>query len=136
MPMMANPYPRAKEHIPRMTLCELCNRSLPTKDWPGHKNSKKHRQAEAKERGDNDNNNANEFANAANEFGFGDAFTTTNTSGNDAWGSGDGFTSYNTNSGGGDSDRACFGCGETGHQKRDCPKGSGGQACYNCGETG
>ena len=30
----------------------------------------------------------------------------------------------------------CFGCKETGHVKRDCPKGQGGQVCYNCQKIG
>ena len=36
------------------------------------------------------------------------------------------------------SDRACYGCGEIGHTKRDCPKGtvSNDRACYSCGEVG
>ena len=34
---------------------------------------------------------------------------------------------------------ACFGCGEVGHNRSECPKGSGGGlkgACYGCGEVG
>ena len=30
----------------------------------------------------------------------------------------------------------CFGCKETGHVKRDCPKAQGGQVCYNCQKPG
>jgi cellular nucleic acid-binding protein len=152
--MASNPYPKPKEHIPRITQCELCNRELPTKDWPAHKNSKKHREAEAKERAEieavknptnfggdtSGSNNDNEFANA-NEFGSGDAFANATTSGDDGWGAVESFsttkpTSYNNGGGGSGDQRACFGCGETGHQKRDCPQGSGGQTCYNCGGSG
>lgn len=177
--LVANPYPKAKEHVARMSLCEVCDRQILTKDWASHKNSRKHRAAEAKEReeleklknpggsfggdaagfGDsNEFGGAGQFANA-NEFG-GAANST-----NDGWGSGGDFANTNTSSynntgggdracygcgqtghqkrdcpsgggGGGGGDRACYGCGQTGHQKRDCPQGTGGQACFNCGETG
>lgn len=153
--MASNPYPRPKEHAPMFTTCELCDRKMPTKDWNGHKNSKKHRTAEAKEK------EANEPA-KANDFGGGDfngfqvdtsGFTADNTfasstanAGDGGWGADDFTTagantsSYgNTNNGGG-GDRACYGCGQTGHQKRDCPSGGGGgggdRACYGCGQTG
>ncbi|CAN9102274.1 unnamed protein product, partial [Alternaria alternata] len=33
-----------------MSLCEICDRQILTKDWASHKNSRKHRAAEAKER--------------------------------------------------------------------------------------
>ncbi|KAG9188523.1 hypothetical protein G6011_02446 [Alternaria panax] len=171
--LVANPYPKAKEHVARMSLCEICDRQILTKDWTGHKNSKKHRAAEANEReeleklknpggGFGDSKefaSVIEFANTNNEFSGG-ATTTTH----DGWGSAEDFAATNTsshnNGGGGDracygcgqtghqkrdcpsggsgggGDRACYGCGQTGHQKRDCPQGSGGQACFNCGETG
>lgn len=142
--MSSNPYPKPKEHVPRLTHCELCDRQLPTKDWPAHKNSKKHREAEAKERGETfkssftfggDANGSNEFANA-NDFGSGDAFANTATTDGDGWGVGvDLSTTKSTNYNNGDQ-RACFNCGETGHQKRDCPQASNNQACFNCGETG
>ena len=48
--LVANPYPKAKEHVARMSLCEVCDRQILTKDWASHKNSRKHRAAEAKER--------------------------------------------------------------------------------------
>jgi hypothetical protein len=151
--LVANPYPKAKEHVARMSLCEICDRQILTKDWISHKNSKKHRAAEAKEREELEKpknpggsfggdatgfGDSNEFANANNEFG---AATTTN----DGWGSVGDFaapntSSYNHNGGGGGGDRACYGCGQSGHQKRDCPSGGGGgggdRACYGCGQTG
>ena len=135
------------------TTCELCERTMPTKDWTSHKNSKKHRAAEAKEKAANEPAKENDFGGDSAGFtadaggvggdtwGGGDTFGTT-TSGNDAWGSGGGFdnnaSSYG-NTGGGGGDRACFGCGQTGHQKRDCPSGGGGggdRACFGCGQTG
>jgi cellular nucleic acid-binding protein len=178
--MVSNPYPKAKEHVARISLCELCDREILTKDWNGHKNSKKHCEAEAKEREELEKakNPAGTFGGDATSFGGGNEFSGTNefgsggdtfggatTTANDGWGSAGDFstantTSYNSNGGGGDracfgcgqtghqkrdcpsggggggGDRACFGCGMTGHQKRDCPQGSGGQACFNCGETG
>jgi hypothetical protein len=152
--LSSNPYPRPKEHIPMNTTCELCDRTMPTKDWPSHKNSKKHRAAEAKENGTATGTNGNGFGGDAAGFtadgGFGgndnfgaatDGNDGWNSTGNDAgWGSGatTGTSSYGNNTGGG-GDRACFGCGQTGHQKRDCPSGGGGggdRACYGCGETG
>jgi cellular nucleic acid-binding protein len=150
--LASNPYPRPKEHVAMNTTCELCERTMPTKDWPSHKNSKKHRAAEAKEKAEADGTNDIGFGGdavgftAATGFGGNDNFGTTNTGG-DAWGSGGfntnaGTSSYGNNAGGGD--RVCFGCGEIGHQKRDCPSGGsgggggggGGGACYGCGEEG
>lgn len=117
-----------------MTYCELCDRTLPTKDWQAHKNSKKHREAEAKDRGELDAvKNSTDFGGDSMGFGDDNEFGNAAASGDGDWGAGEGFTSttkstsYNNRAGSG---------GETGHQKRDCPKGSGSQACHNCGETG
>jgi cellular nucleic acid-binding protein len=140
------------------TTCELCDRTMPTKDWNGHKNSKKHREAENKEKAANEPANQNGFGGDSGGFtadtgGFGnDSFGTTTAvdTGIDGWGSGGGgwdsnatggASSFgNTNTGGGGGDRACYGCGQTGHQKRDCPSGGSGgggdRACYGCGQTG
>jgi cellular nucleic acid-binding protein len=156
-PMMANPYHRAKENVPGYTFCELCERKLLTKDWSTHKQSKKHRAAEDKERKtleEAKNPIATSTGFGGDEFGYADPFTATSgndgwtatgdtTSGNDGWGSGGDFatakTNGYTNNGGGGGDRACYGCGLTGHQKRDCPSGRGGggnNACFNCGVPG
>jgi cellular nucleic acid-binding protein len=135
------------------TTCELCTRTMPTKDWASHKNSKKHREAEAKEKEAAGCNNTTSFGSDAAGFtavaGFGagnDTFGTT-TTGNDAWttsdndanwGSNAGASTYGNNAGAGDN-RACFGCGNTGHQKRDCPQGGSGggdRTCFGCGLTG
>jgi cellular nucleic acid-binding protein len=155
--MTSNPYSRPKEIAPKNTTCELCNRTMPTKDWPSHKNSKKHRQAESAEKAAADNTTGmNNFG--ADPAGFspdmGDQITRNAGSTGDAWassGNKDGWnvsggfdkntsSGYggNNNSGGGGDSRACFTCGETGHQKRDCPQGgsSAGQGCFNCGEDG
>ncbi|RMZ67511.1 zinc knuckle [Pyrenophora seminiperda CCB06] len=138
--LVANPYPPPKQQMPRVTLCELCDREILTKDFHGHKVSKAHRAAEEKYR--------QEVEKAKNSTGSGDDsgfHDNTESGGNDTWGSSDatntgndGFstkTSNYKNNNGGD-DPTCYGCGMTGHQKRDCPQGSGGQACFNCGEVG
>lgn len=146
--MVANPYPPPKQQVPRVTLCELCDRNILTKDFQGHKVSKKHRAAEENERqeaekakkttgyGDNSDFD-NEFV--PGESGSIDDLDAAAETGNDGWGSGGDFVTNKTwykNSGGGGGDRTCHGCGLPGHQKRDCPQGSGGQACFNCGELG
>jgi hypothetical protein len=162
--LASNPYPPPKETTPMFTTCELCDRKMPTKDWASHKNSKKHRAAEAKEKSGSDNANTTGFGTDSTGFtgdttgfGSGDTFGNTtsgggasNLSGNDGWGSSGGFdtngatsgygTNYNSTGGGG-GDRACYGCGQTGHQKRDCPQGGSGgsggdRACYGCGDIG
>jgi cellular nucleic acid-binding protein len=136
------------------TTCELCTRTMPTKDWAGHKNSKKHHEAEAKEKDAAEGKNTTSFGGDASEFTadagsfgagndtFGNASTGNDTwgmSGNDVtWGSNAGTSTYGNNPGTG-GDRACFGCGKTGHQKRDCPQGGSGggdRVCYGCGLTG
>jgi cellular nucleic acid-binding protein len=160
--MASNPYPRPKEHVALVTECEVCNRTMPTKDWPSHKNSKKHRQAEAKDKEAAEGKGNNTIGFGGDTAGFtadtggftvdgaaGDPTNSGNdtwaTSGNDtAWGGKDFNTNTDTSTfgngtGGGGGDRACFGCGEIGHQKRECPKGGGGggdRACFSCGDTG
>jgi cellular nucleic acid-binding protein len=120
--MVSNPYAPAKEYVAQTTLCELCNITMKTRDWAAHKNSKKHRAAEKKE--DEKNNPPSN--------GFGDNTDGFNTDANGGF-----STNYSGNTNGGSDGRARFGCGETGHTKRDCPQGgSGGQACYGCGEEG
>ena len=126
--LVSNPYAPAKEYVAQTTLCELCNITMKTRDWAAHKNSKKHRAAEKKEFEKNN----------PPVDGFGDHADGFNT---DAHGGFGANPSANTN--GGSDGRACFGCGETGHTKRDCPQGgsgglggSGGQTCYGCGEEG
>ncbi|KAF1974139.1 hypothetical protein BU23DRAFT_118180 [Bimuria novae-zelandiae CBS 107.79] len=131
----ANPYPKPKEVVPEFTACEVCKRTIPTKNWSEHKGSKKHRKAEDEERRGKDKEN---FAS------YGGVDGVTSIDGADHWGGGGGDTwaTNETDSGGavqgGGSGRACYGCGEEGHQKRDCPKssGGGGRACYGCGEEG
>ncbi|KAJ4309024.1 hypothetical protein N0V94_009119 [Neodidymelliopsis sp. IMI 364377] len=156
--MASNPYNRPKEQIPRITLCELCDKSLNTKDWNAHKNSKKHRAAEAgelaKDKTKVDSNGFDGFSGDATGFNPQAGFEVTDTGAtNDGWGASDtngwgstgglndgfGSSNYGNKTGGGGGDRACFGCGETGHTKRECPKGGsggGGQACFNCGIEG
>lgn len=154
--MSSNPYNPAKEHVPRLTLCELCERIIPTPVWLAHKNSKQHQALEIAEK---EKENAKSSNDASGGWG-GEASGTVadvetgfklapSGSGNDGWVSsvdngrassgGSGATSgYSDKVAGGGGDRACFGCGEVGHTKRDCPKGGsgGGRACFGCGEVG
>ena len=48
--MVSNPYPKPKDVQADFTVCELCDRSIKTKDWTAHKNSKKHRAIEQAEK--------------------------------------------------------------------------------------
>lgn len=139
LPLPGNPYSRPKEQEPGNTLCELCDRIIATVNWNAHKNSKKHRLAEAKER--DTLNNVNGFGGDATGLADGNNGFTTTISGHDAWGSsefdaGANTSNFGNKSGGGSG--ACFGCGDVGHNKRDCPKGGSGgvRACYNCGNEG
>lgn len=148
--MASNPYNRPKEQMPIKTLCELCNRTVNTRDWPQHKNSKAHRaleQAEKyKENAKSNNNGTDSWGGVGSGFTpDGDFNLASADSGNDGWGSSGSFgntqssSGYGNKTGGGGGDRACFGCGEVGHTKRDCPKAGssgGGGACYGCGEVG
>ena len=153
--MTSHPYNPPKDQIARLTLCELCDRTLKTQDWPAHKNSKKHRALEDADKAKENKGNINgtngwegEGSNftADDDSGFNLA---PQDSGNDTWGAsnndGRGSTGsvvntsgYGNKSGGGGGDRACFGCGEVGHNKRDCPKGGSGgdRACFGCGQVG
>lgn len=142
--MESNPYPRPKEHVPNITVCELCDRSIPTKDWNGHKNSKKHREAETKEKeAAGDKKNANDFGGDSAGFQAEDSFGgntfAASTSVDGAWNNNDfGASNYGNTTSGGDSSGGCYSCGQSGHQKRDCPQvgGGGGRECYGCGQTG
>jgi cellular nucleic acid-binding protein len=143
--MVSNPYATPKDVLPTTTICEVCdNREIMTKDWHGHKNSKGHRKneeaAKAKENqspGDANGDSSDGWQNTADvtgdvaTTGWGDngSFGSTNASGNGNHG-----RSGNAN-GNRKFNGACYGCGEEGHSKRDCPQASA-RACYGCGQTG
>ena len=133
--MASNPYQGMKVQTPLKTTCELCNRTINTRDWPMHKNSKAHRGLEQAEKDkENAKNNIHSTtAVGADTFGFSRSPVDSNSHGRDNSGGAFGFGNQ---TGGGD--RACFGCGEIGHSKRDCPHGGGGNAgaCFSCGEVG
>ena len=134
--MASNPYQGMKVQTPLKTTCELCNRTFNTRDWPMHKNSKAHL---ALEQAEKDKENAKNNVHATTEYGFSFSPVDFNSNGKDAFTkSGGADFGFGSQTGGGD--RACFGCGETGHSKRDCPHGGGGgtgdRACYSCGEVG
>ncbi|KAF2737166.1 hypothetical protein EJ04DRAFT_594089 [Polyplosphaeria fusca] len=155
----SNPYPQPKDVKSCFTTCEVCDRSLMSKDWVPHKNSKKHRALEQAEKDKENGKTVGAGINESNAWGDGgnDTAQTWGDGGNDtaqAWGDGgadNGGTTDNAFGNGADTgDKkfggACYGCGQEGHSKRNCPNSSGGQgcfncakprgACYNCGETG
>lgn len=172
MGLVSNPYPAAKDHQSINTVCELCDRTIKTKDWSAHKRSRKHRELEQKERegeakkqalptGDGFSDNTSGFNNdagtagdwgdnAGTAGGWGDNAGTTGGWGDNAgtWGSGSGdastgygndslnstgYSGHKAQSGG---PGACYGCGEVGHNKRDCPSTGASRGCFNCGQQG
>ncbi|PSN66596.1 hypothetical protein BS50DRAFT_634102 [Corynespora cassiicola Philippines] len=153
-PLESRPYPSAKVQVSEETLCELCNRTFKTRDWVAHKNSKKHRQLEEKEREPQNGTSLtvpfDNITNGANGNGSQDAGRRSSADASGWGGDTGGFDTasgfaanddfgtstndLNLRGGGGG---ACYGCGEQGHNKRDCPKSSGGRgACFNCDEVG
>lgn len=148
--MAPNPYPAPKVLQPGRTWCELCERDMATREWATHKNSKKHRKAEDKEKGDASTTNDAFFGGGSTNFDgdtANDNFTSASVDNNDEWNAVGGFDAFDdskptykkTDGGGGGN--GCFVCGDTTHQKRDCPQGGSGgagsdQACFKCGETG
>jgi cellular nucleic acid-binding protein len=140
--MPSNPYPTLRDTQPFNTVCELCDRTIQTKDWQSHKNSKGHRKLEEAVRSKENVRNNEAAEGDENSGGKSNAFSAP-----DAWGSGGFGTSTTDDTGFDDGDGgiggnmrkfkgACYGCGEEGHSKRDCPKSGGGRACFNCGQAG
>lgn len=112
-----NPYNNAKDVPPDFYTCERCHRTIPSKNWPEHKNSKKHRALEDEERRSKDKENFSSTEPVDNGFGSG-GDTSEPTATQDSWGSIEGDNTFGgaTRGGGG---RACHGCGDEGHIKRD-----------------
>jgi cellular nucleic acid-binding protein len=144
--MVANPYGKPREIQPTNTECEVCNRTIKTKDWNAHKNSKGHRKKEddvkPKENQIPGSDNWSANASGAQDDAWGSGGGGFDTSGDvgESWGGSGGFAGDNTNGNarGGGGGGGCHKCGETGHIKRDCPQGGGGddRACYGCGVVG
>ena len=134
----------AKDTQPLRTTCELCDRTFPSKDWTGHKNGKAHQEREKADQAEemrklaaaNGNGFAVEDFTPDAGFGGGDSGSW-GASGHDstAWGGGPGGSGDTTDFSGGGGMRgggrpqgggpgACYGCGEVGHNKRDCKSSS------------
>lgn len=122
-----NPYNKPKAIVAQFTECELCHRVIPTKNWGEHERSKKHNKAKDEERRAKDNLfSVDHFTSTAGPdgddlSGAGDWGTGPPTGQDDGWGSAAaGNNDFGSGmQGGGGGGRACYGCGEEGHTKRD-----------------
>jgi cellular nucleic acid-binding protein len=134
----------AKDTQPLRTTCELCDRTFPSKDWTGHKNGKAHQEREKAELAEEtrklaaangDGFAAEDFIPDASFGGGGAGSWGASGHDNTAWGGSSGELGDITNFSGGGGMRgggkaqgggpgACYGCGEVGHNKRDCKSSS------------
>jgi cellular nucleic acid-binding protein len=148
MNLDSNPYPAPKEIISAITVCEVCSdRKIPTKDWNAHKNSKAHRKnedaARQAESGTTKGDNAASgggWGGASNDVSSANWGASSGDVGSSGWGdsgfSGNDNSGFTNASSGRKFGGACYGCGQEGHSKRDCPQSGGGRGCFNCGQTG
>lgn len=113
----SNPYPQARDKDPDNFLCELCDRTIGSKDWSAHKNSKKHRALEDEERRAKLKENVGPVVVDAESTGT----APEDKANEESSGGQGGRTKARTIPlyARGDDSRTCHGCGEEGHIKRD-----------------
>lgn len=98
----SRPYPQAKEIVSNFFYCELCDRTIPTKDQSIHNRSKKHNKYAAEKRARDD---ANRNGNSNDNNAWGDESTGFGNSNDNSNGYANGNPSGNAGG------RGCYTCG-------------------------